>query len=155
MEKETNHNYLSLILKYNEIEIILSIDFTLNGDLVKHFWHLIVLNFIFPLVFFCSSMELFHNQLIKLKEIFGKNGYNSIYLKKWYIVPRKIYLYLPNPNLVRELEKLSVLSRLTLQKNIRDFLSSVNLNLDFSIKDYQRFRSKFRFQRLNIKRNVI
>lgn len=100
-------------------------------------------------------MELFHNQLIKLKEIFGKNGYNSIYLKKWYIVPRKIYLYLPNPNLVRELEKLSVLSRLTLQKNIRDFLSSVNLNLDFSIKDYQRFRSKFRFQRLNIKRNVI
>ena len=99
-------------------------------------------------------MELFHMEIMQLKEIFEKNGYdnkffdrclrtflNKIYSKKvsQNTVPKKdIYIFLPY------LGKLSLSARSTLEKTIRDILPRVNLKVIFSIKN--RLSSTFTFK---------
>ena len=99
-------------------------------------------------------MELFHMEIMQLKEIFEKNGYdnkffdrclrtflNKIYSKKvsQNTVPKKdIYIFLPY------LGKLSLSARSTLEKTIRDILPCVNLKVIFSIKN--RLSSTFTFK---------
>ena len=99
-------------------------------------------------------MELFHKEIMLLKEIFEKNGYNNkffdgclrtflnkFYSKKapQYTVPKKdLYVFLPY------LGKLSLSARSTLEKTIRDILPCVNLKVVFRIKN--RLSSKFTFK---------
>ena len=99
-------------------------------------------------------MELFHKEIMLLKEIFEKNGYNNkffdgclrTFLNKFYskkapqhTVPKKdLYVFLPY------LGKLSLSARSTLEKTIRDILPCVNLKVVFRIKN--RLSSKFTFK---------
>ena len=99
-------------------------------------------------------MELFHKEIMQLKEIFEKNGYdnkffdrclrtflNKIFSKKvpQHTVPNKdLYIFLPY------LGKLSLSVRYTLEKTIRDILPCVNLKVVFRIKN--RLSSKFTFK---------
>ena len=96
-------------------------------------------------------MELFHKEIMQLKEIFQKNGYdrklfdrclriflNKICSKKvpQLTVPKKdLYVFLPY------LGKLLLLVRSTLEKTIRDILTCVNLKVVFRIKN--RLSSRF------------
>ena len=96
-------------------------------------------------------MELFHKEIMQLKEIFEKNGYdnkffnrclqtflNKIYSKKvpQHTVPKTdLYIFLPY------LGKLLLSARSTLEKAIRDILPCVNLKLVCRIKN--RLSSKF------------
>ena len=99
-------------------------------------------------------MELFHIEIMQLKEIFEKNGYdnkffdkclqtflNKIYSKKvpQHTVPKKdLYIFLPYSG------KLSLSARATLEKTFRDILPYVNLKVVFRIKN--RLSSKFTFK---------
>ena len=99
-------------------------------------------------------MELFHKQIMQLKEIFQNNGYdnkcfdkclqaflNKIYSKKvlHHTGPKKdLHIFLPY------LGKLLLSVRSTLEKTIRDILPCVNLKVVFRIKN--RLSSKFTFK---------
>ena len=99
-------------------------------------------------------MKLFHIEIVQLKEIFEKNGYdnkffdkflrtflNKIYFKKvpQHTVPKKdLYIFLPY------LGKLSLSARSTLEKTSRDILPCVNLKAVLRIKN--RLSSKFTFK---------
>ena len=94
-------------------------------------------------------MELFHKEIMLLKEIFEKNGYNNkffdgclrTFLNKLYskkVLKKDLYVFLPY------LGKLSLSARSTLEKTIRDILPCVNLKVVFRIKN--RLSSKFTFK---------
>ena len=99
-------------------------------------------------------MELFHKEIMQLKEIFEENGYgskifdrclqtflNKLYSEKvlWHTVPKKdLYIFLPY------LEQLSLSARSTLEKTIRDIRLCINLKVVFRIKN--RLSSKFTFK---------
>ena len=99
-------------------------------------------------------MELFQIEIVQLKEVFEKNGYdntffdrclrtflNKIFFKQvaQHIVPKKdLYIFLSY------LGKLLLSAMSTLEKTVRDILPCVNLKVVFRIKN--RLSSKFTFK---------
>ena len=117
-------------------------------------------NFVSPLIFrcysICCSMELFHIEIIQLKEIFEKNGYDNkffgrclqIFLNKIYsnkvqqhtFSKKDLYFLLPY------LGKLSLSARTTLEKTICNILACIEVV--FRIKSrLSSIHSKIKYQK--------
>ena len=92
-EKETNNKLSFLDIKYQETKISLSLQFIVNPHLVEYFSHFdsliprsfkfnLVSTLIFRYCSICCRMELFHEEVMQLKEIFEKNRYDNKFFNK-------------------------------------------------------------------------
>ena len=146
-EKETNNKlfFLDIEISKDKNQFITSVNrkptfsgvfFYFDSFIPRVYKFNLVSTLIFRCYFICCSMELFHIEIMQLKKIFEKNGYDhkffdrclqtflsKIYSKK---VPQNtvsgkdIYIFFPY------LGKLPLSARSTLEKTIRDLLPCVN-----------------------------
>ena len=114
----------------------------------------LIFSLLFRVFNICSDYHLIHQEIEKLKTIWGKNSYPkgiidsciNIFLDKMF-VKKVIYLTVPKKQLVISLEYLGVQSvqvRKRLQQAFRDYMPFCNLKVVFSAKN--RLSNKFTFK---------